>query len=494
MSEKTLGIDIGIDAVKVVHVTGGPKAPVITAFSTIPLNDASSLNDSLNKIAADARFASDLTICSIDCESLFFRSIEIPLHDDKKIRKIVPFEMELLLPVPAEDLHMDFIRYPKSAGANNKIFVAAIEKSRIRHYLEALEQSKLNPAIIDVKGIPLALNLIEKKGIANGVLIDISWRHSTLVLWRDNFIKLVRLFPFGENYSESADKSNPLQPAWNSDRILRINCSRILRTIHAFSTHQEEQFQIEMVYVNGGKKFGPQRVEIVSQCFGSSAVACDLQEGIEVQSEDEEYEQWDASVMNNALALALRPHKKWAGFNFRQGEFAPKGGALQHRHEILQVAIAFAVILFCMIVNLGIRYYLMDMEHKQLEKAIVGMLKEAVPDVKKIVNPVQQLKTRLEEEKAAKGGLTNVIKGVTVLDLIQDISRLLPASVDIQIDVMLVDPKTIQLTGNTNDFDAVDAIKGALQKSDYFQPGDTVPSKRDNSGERVEFKLALTRS
>lgn len=520
MPEKTLGLDIGTDTIKVVQVTGGARDPRVTAFTTIGFQGNEEFENSLREICEDDRFISDTTVSSIDSASFFYRNLKIPFSDPKKIRKIVPFDLEPFIPLPIEQLVVDYVTVFQ--GDKTDIFAAAVERRRIRSHLETLQTYHIDPKIVDVEGVPLAVSIIEKTDTSDGIVLDIGNLRTTLVLWKDKTIHLVRSLSFGGNditqaiseqlhidldeaerikcslgetkspqVSETSEKLDTINGAVSKE-LVRL-CDMVGNTIRAFSAQHGYDYRPDKIYLNGGGVLVPEAKEIISRHLETSVEHVDLKANRAVRMEAGDGQEWRPALMNNALALALRGNKKGRGFNFRQEEFEVRGSLIRYKKEIVSAAAALAVIIACIVANAYTDYYLLKKRYERLNSAVIEVFKDTLPDVKRIVNPVQQLKVRISEEKTKKGFLSGSEGETTVVNILRDISVLIPDSIDFKIDTIVFDPDMIQINGDTDNFNTVDSIKNGLQKSSYFGSVDISSAKLDSSGTRVEFKVILSR-
>lgn len=103
------------------------------------------VKDSLTRLLSDVRargykeFAS--VLAGIPPHELSMRVVELPFEDMKKIREVLPFELAGLLHVNVEDSITDAV--PLGDG---KVLAFAVEKNRLRDYIEVLDSLGLDPA------------------------------------------------------------------------------------------------------------------------------------------------------------------------------------------------------------------------------------------------------------------------------------------------------------------------------------------------------------
>ncbi len=80
---------------------------------------------------------------------------------------------------------------------------------------------------------------------------------------------------------------------------------------------------------------------------------------------------------------------------------------------------------------------------------------------------------------------------VKTIDILNDISRLIPEKQDVELVSIVVGSDNVVVTGNTDTFNAVDDMKSGLEMSDNFQSVSISSANMDQSGTRVRFKLKV---
>jgi hypothetical protein len=129
-----------------------------------------------------------------------------------------------------------------------------------------------------------------------------------------------------------------------------------------------------------------------------------------------------------------------------------------------------------------------------LDQQITRIFNETFPDVKRIVDPVQQMKVKIDEIKKTAASLPGTGASGKVLDLLNDISLRLPESADVKVSRMVVDQDSLLIKGETDTFNTVDTIKKGLEPSPYFAAVTISSANLDRSGNRVNFELKLQRA
>jgi Tfp pilus assembly protein PilN len=128
-----------------------------------------------------------------------------------------------------------------------------------------------------------------------------------------------------------------------------------------------------------------------------------------------------------------------------------------------------------------------------LDQKVTEVFRRTFPDVKRIVDPLQQMRVKVNEVKTSAISIPGTNSNNKVLDLLKDISDRIPKSLDVKVSRMVIDQETVRVSGKTDTFNTVDSIKSGLESSRYFS-GVTISSANlDRTGKRVQFEIKLQR-
>jgi len=109
-----------------------------------------------------------------------------------------------------------------------------------------------------------------------------------------------------------------------------------------------------------------------------------------------------------------------------------------------------------------------------------------------IVDPVQQLRVKIADAKKAGASLGEIHAGITALDILREISALAPASAELLVTTFNSDGGQITLKGEAKSFDAVDAVKRELERSNYLKSIVIGQSSQSRQGNKVEFEMRMS--
>jgi type II secretory pathway component PulL len=195
--------------------------------------------------------------------------------------------------------------------------------------------------------------------------------------------------------------------------------------------------------------------------------------------------------MDNALALAHTAAEGISSLNFRQGPFAAKKLWIEHKRSLIKTGIVAGLVLALAFFNVVLDSYLMNKKLAHLNRQITAIFTATFPDVKKIVDPEQQM--QIEMKSVRKKALIPISGGkpIRFIDLLNDISRLIPSKADVNLTRLVIGPESIAISGDTETFNAVDDIKGRLEQSEFFKKITISSANIDRSDNRVRFKLKV---
>ena len=195
--------------------------------------------------------------------------------------------------------------------------------------------------------------------------------------------------------------------------------------------------------------------------------------------------------MDKALALAF------AGFgtagrqilDFREGSAPRIRFWRQNRRQLITAAVLATLVLCLMGADLLAQTHILEQRLNRLNSRITEVFRAAFPEVKNIVDPLQQMRVKLSEiDRRLPDGLNT---RPPVIEILDDISRRIPADIDVVFSRMVIGNDNVQISAETDTFNAVDEIKSRLAASDRFSKVDITSANMDKTSKRVRFKLKL---
>ena len=200
MSRKVLGIDIRNETVTAVLLNSSLREHRVEDFVHLPFfgpdDPERSLSSAMQTLAEKMDLSGSDYVVAIPANQFIFRNMQIPFSNAKKIRMVLPFELETTLPYAAEDLVIDFHTLNGAPGGDQtKLIAAAIEKSKLSPYMEALASIQADPEKLTLGGLPAALCLANQADPEEDQLfIEIDDTYATLFILVGGRLQLIRAF------------------------------------------------------------------------------------------------------------------------------------------------------------------------------------------------------------------------------------------------------------------------------------------------------------
>jgi Tfp pilus assembly protein PilN len=152
--------------------------------------------------------------------------------------------------------------------------------------------------------------------------------------------------------------------------------------------------------------------------------------------------------------------------------------------------VAGTVILVLGVANQVLDYSLKNMRLNHLKKQASFIFKKHLPEAGPMVDPVQQLKTKREENKKTLGFFEK-LPHATVADILKEMSEKIPPSLEVTIKNFNYEKGLIALNGEAKNMDEVSSVKNALARSALFQDVEIGPTSLLKEGGNLDFNLRI---
>ncbi len=486
MAQKQLCIDIREDVVSAIVLSAGTSGVRVEECGLACVGEAG-LGAAIAEVIRHVDTEKAVCRLSFEAECFFYRNLLLPFSDKKKVEKVLPIELDDNIARDMTEVMVDSLVTGKKGG-DSAVIAALVDKELVAERLEVLSGLGLEPEIIAVSGVQLALQLARRNPEKDFVLLDCGCRRATMFAMLDGRMRLVRSVIFDDgSHAEFTMNANThfvsaRKPELTS-RTFRSLAREIRRVLYALD---DVDSQISF-YMTGPLAEVPGSVKELSDALGNPVEPCDLL----IANNQIGCGAWRSEIMQSALALGLRRGKRQAGFNFRKGEFAQKISFRRYRKIALRLLIPITICVIALVAYSWNTFSDKKQEVAKLKKEGDAIFLETVPGVTRIVNPVQQLKVEIRELKKGMLGGVSTQSDLLVLDILAEISAQIPASINVRLIRMVADANGVNLRGLTDTFNSVDSLKKVLEKSSYFSSV-TINSANlatRDTGIRFELKL-----
>jgi type IV pilus assembly protein PilM len=214
LTKRVVGLDVGRKSIRAaqLHFSAG-KSPCIEKLYEIDLPEGASENGEildrtamtalLGKLWQKAGFDTRHVVIAAGSLHVFAREIDVPQMSLKRIRESLPFVLDGVLPLPADQLFLDF--YPIEEGVEDTgltfhgLAVAA-EKNHVETLVSCITAAKLRPIAVDFAPFALLRSSFDNsKSEKLQIYIDVGGGATYFLIAKGQVPLFVRILPNGGN-------------------------------------------------------------------------------------------------------------------------------------------------------------------------------------------------------------------------------------------------------------------------------------------------------
>jgi type II secretory pathway component PulL len=479
MGKRILGLDIQNRALAAVLVNSGLKESRVEAYTYIRLPEEGDehLTAALDTLVEEMPVEGSVCIVSLPADHVSFRNLRVPFKQAKKIQQILPFELEPMLPFALEDVVIDFHPIKRDGqGEQSDIIAAACNVPGLKTILDLLGTHDISPEIVTVSGYPSALCLARLGDLPeNALFVDVRSGSSTIFIMVSGQLSMVRALPADRAYESHTDMLG----------------QSIQRTLYALEEIDNRPFTPEKILVTGPALGENGFEESLARLLNVPTERVDLVKDTPARVREVPADSWKPFQMNNALALALLEILGIKGLNFRRGPFAVKKRWAEYKKNILASGALALGVLLAWLLSVSIDYYVKNKQLNEINGRITDIFQSTFPEVRKIVNPLQQMRVNIDELR--KMSLTPAAGqgDMLTIDILNEISKSIPGDVDVKFNRTVIGDDNVVINGDSDTFNSVDAVKNRLEESAAFETVTILSTTKDDASSRIKFRLKI---
>ncbi|NOY69512.1 MAG: hypothetical protein GXP53_08490 [Deltaproteobacteria bacterium] len=482
MSNKILAIDIHEDQISGLLVKTGLKGMRDDGFSSVLLSDAPEFTSrfewGIQKVIEGLDTSGAVCLLSIPSGYVSYRNLKVPFLDRKKIRQVLPFELEPLLPFEIEELFIDFM--PVSCDGDTGLIAAAVKNETLDMFTSVFEGSHLTPRIVTAGGIAQAMCIADKstKQMDRFLYIDADITGATIFVVASGRIHLVHQVRTPKNMDVHA-------------RAARVS-SNLSRVSALFEARFESDFIAESVIVSKTSGLDDEFIPLLAQSTGLPVKALDVTSGLMLNislENPKEPGEYDTGQINAPFCLAAVELLSISPINFSREHYAISKYWGENKNQIITTAMLGVFVFILMMFTVVLDAHFLQQRVDVLNEKIASVFHSTLPGVPMTKAAVQQMKVELKQmkEKAVYSGETG--NNVRNIDILSDMSRLVPDDLDVVFTRFIRGDNAVLIAGVTDTFNAVDDIKGRLETSAFLSHITISSANMDKTINRVRFNI-----
>ncbi|MCF8055898.1 MAG: PilN domain-containing protein [Desulfocapsa sp.] len=509
MASKILSIDLQSDLLTAVLLGNDVNKNIIASTALTTAGKTS--EELIGELTTTLDCSDCRCFLSLGASLFSFRNLTLPFSDRKSIKKILPFELEESIAAPIDTMLIDAI-VDSGEGEDSEILAAMIQREILAAYYNALKDAGITLEIITLSGPP-TIAAIQANGQApeEFIFLDLRLKDCSLFLLSSGKLQLVRSLAFNPQpiaataeeeevegevktgfYSDPESGALQVQGLEENEEALHNLARAVKQTLTPLPlTTPLEQLPI---YIDGSAS----TTEKVSAwleapaAFNRPCLICGRAGLLPLPIGMPEKTKQHAAFLTACLSLGTQGEElKNSSFNFCKEEFTFRKKLVEYRNLGKLIGILLiAVLLF----GLGTLWYHTESLKRQrsaLVTEIHGLFKETLPEVTRIVDPMQQLQVAVDSIRLSSDEDGDPILAYTVLHILRELSSHIPESLDVRLTRLIYESKGLRITGLTDSFNTVENVKNNLQKSQDFANVVISSTKQDLKNNKINFELRI---
>lgn len=527
MAQTILGIDLGSHSVKVCYLSRSLRDFELLGFYEQAVGTSTRLTPeeatavALRSIIEKNELKADIVSVGLPAHHLSCRVLELPFTNVKKIEQTIEFELEGHVPLPLEDLVIDY--HILSIDENRStVLVAYLTRAKFIKYLDLLQSAGVDPKYVGVDAVDFSnigsVAMVPPASVY--AMVNIGHEKTDICIMEGPKVLYVRSVSLGGAHftraiqkafklnfekaeSMKIDRGRVSGRDEEPDQISRI-CHKvgeelavaIRQTYLGFKQIYPQEEWAGLYFTGGGSRLSG-LPEFLSTVLKLNVLALDC---LGLVPHHLAHPEVSADVIIPSLTQTLRVifSNRAAKINFRRGEFASQKEIKALGSEIKQAAVWMVVVVLMGIGHFLYSYHTLSERVDELNKGITSSATAALPELKKdkksksIKQLLNNLNGKIADVQAQLDAL-EIDLARTPLSLLLEFSKMVPSKEEVTVDIddFTFNGETLQVEGRTTSFEAVDKIKNALGASTLFQNVTTQSVNKGVKDNEVKFTLTI---
>jgi general secretion pathway protein L len=459
MEKRLIGIDIDGNTLRVVIARPDRGGATVTAVGKTRLQNPQELGQALSALTGGTRLYGDRLAAALPAGAAFYRWLDFPFNDPKKIAAAGQLALATQLPSQAGDCVLA-LQAPTANDRNGySCALAAVPADRVAETLAPFDDAGIPLHLLDA--LPLAASCGLAELLPRGLLLILRERETVLCRLAQGQLADCRVLP-----AVHADEAAGL-------------AEQLMRACQAMAARGAD-FELPLTVIGPGatptllaelKNRGATLAELELTCDGRPLAA----------------EYLPAALL--ALRAGRADRQRWS--NLRRDAFALRGEWAAVKKQLLGGGLLLAAILLLLAGPAWLNYAHKSGRAADLQRQMATLFSQTFPDDRPGREPYRQMRGRLNALQQ-EGAWLGLQSGHSALQTLGEISR--AAAPDVRLDVreFRYAPNEVRLDGSVDSFDTMQRLTRLLEQSPLFEEVQVTDAKMDPDGKRVNFRLQLT--
>lgn len=521
--QRIVGFDVGKTHVSATQIYLKGRSTTIEKQFDIPLENGTAANYNERASKAIAQIASqldsyDIIHSAISSSVVIFKELRLPFLTYEKLKMVVPYEIEPLLPFAQGDAVIDFIITRQNIEqGNSEVLAAAVQNQHIAQHLQLFEQTGISPDVITIDLFALygLYTRIPRYSQQQGVviLVDLAPQATRVAYIQDGQLRFIRSLNKGFlHVSKLIGDALNMQPQEAMEHLMRYGFEKSTNQRFLETTNQEfGSFwsEIQLIIQSFTTQTNQAIAKIVLAGTGTEikGIASFITTHMQVPCQEiQASDLTDASITvkskaafpsSNIISLSIAlPSPIIEQFNLRKDSFALETDALLNK----QLFVACGLII-TLLLGLSINSYfairsmsnaalnsekealdvLLDRKnfHKGLEEGLKG-----VKDKDKLEEAITIAQEEVKKQEALWFAFAGPARASILKYLLELTSKIDKEALGFNIDSLVISEGTMTIKAQVKNHEALKLLEKDLAQSTLFK---YVPRQ-----EQTSFTMKIT--
>lgn len=180
------------------------------------------------------RLGTKYVVASLPEEKAFLQVIRMPRLSEEDLKSAIIFEAENYIPLPIEQVYLDFQIIPRADQSSDRIDVllAALPKKIIDPYINSIKLAGLTPVAFEIESMAITRSLIKNQACPSPVLlIDLGATRTSFIIFSDCSLKFTSSIPvssqhlseiISKNLGVSVPDAEKLKMRWGLEEKIKL--------------------------------------------------------------------------------------------------------------------------------------------------------------------------------------------------------------------------------------------------------------------------------
>lgn len=224
LKPESFGLDISDLSLKIAKLKKKRGYFKLSSFGEVKLNpgiisageikDGKNLSKAIKELVGGIKgekLRTKYVVVSLPEEKSFLQVIQLPKIEKENLEKAVRFEAENYVPLPIDEVYLDFQIVPSLGGNIDHldILIAALPKKVVDPYLFYLKEAGLKPLIFEIESQAIARALVKnEESDLPLLLIDLGATRTSFIMFSGYSIKFTSSIPVSsQNFTEAISRN-----------------------------------------------------------------------------------------------------------------------------------------------------------------------------------------------------------------------------------------------------------------------------------------------